>query len=82
MHCNARIDDCQLRWLRNEPRVVVFNLATFVQYKAPRRNSDIAPHAGFTSPLLRTSGNANFLIKVSSLPLEITCPLKPESILV
>ena len=28
MHCNATIYDCQLRWLRNEPRVVVFKLAT------------------------------------------------------
>jgi hypothetical protein len=72
MHCNGRIDDCQLRWLRNEQRVVIFKLATFVQFKAPRRNSDIATHAGVTSPLLRKSGNANFLIKVSSLLLEIT----------
>lgn len=42
MHCNATIHDCQLRWLRNEPRVVVFKLANFVQYKAARSTSDIA----------------------------------------
>jgi hypothetical protein len=54
MHCNAKIDDCQLRWLRNEPRVVVFKLANFVQHKAARSTFDTAPHAGFTSPLLRS----------------------------
>jgi hypothetical protein len=81
MHCNATTDDCQLRWLRNEPHIVVFKLATFVQYKAARSTSDIAPHAGFTLPLLCTSGTANFLIKISGLPLEITrlCGLQVNS---
>jgi len=81
MHCNATIDDCQLRWLRNEPWVVVFKLANFVQHKAARSTFDTAPHAGFTSPLLRSSGTANFLIKISSLPLEITrlCGLQVNS---
>ena len=58
MHCNATIDDCQLPWPHNEPRVVVFKLATFVQYEAARSTSDIAPHAGFTSPLLLHQGTA------------------------